>query len=168
MPSRPYRFDNVWSIRAPSSDVFKALVQVDDYPLWWRDIRWVHRIDEDSGLARCRSVLPFGLTLQLRRAVEDPEIGRLRVDITGDLEGFCAAHVDDLGGRTVVRIAQQVVLHKRMLQPVEPLIRPVLRGNHHAMMWRGQRGLRAHLERGEWPVHHIGRGERAIHDTPAT
>lgn len=140
-----YRFRDRWFVRARPESVFKALVAVDDYPLWWRDIRAVHRIDENSGQARCRSVLPYALDLSLRRAVEEPDSGRLRVDIGGDLEGYCAAVVTGAGDGTLVRIAQEVVLRKAALRRIEPLLRPLLRANHAAMMWRGERGMRAHL-----------------------
>lgn len=141
-----YRFVNEWTIRAPAADVFKRLVDVEAYPLWWRDVREVRQIDDDSGHVKCRAVLPYALDLVLRRAEEDPDAGRMRVDITGDLNGFCGASVTQHGDTTLVRIQQEVVLCKRQLLPVEPVVRPLLRANHGAMMWRGQRGLRRLLD----------------------
>ncbi|GAA5116194.1 SRPBCC family protein [Haloechinothrix salitolerans] len=140
-----YRFRNVWTVRAQMEAVFAALVDVDGYPAWWPDVREVRRRDGDSGDLVVRAVLPVALRLRLKRAEEDPAAGTMRVAISGDLEGYCAARVDEHGDRTVVWIEQDVMLGKRALMPFEPLLRPVLRANHAAMMWRGQRGLRRHL-----------------------
>lgn len=145
MPRDSYCFSNVWTVRARADAVFAALVDVDRYPVWWPDVRAVQRQDGDSGDLLVRSVLPLGLRLRLKRAEEDPAIRTMRVAISGDLEGYCAARVDERGDRTVVRIEQDVVLCKRSLVPFEPVLRPVLRANHAAMMWRGERGLRRHL-----------------------
>lgn len=145
MPPDNYRFRNVWTVRARADAVFAALVDVETYPAWWPDVRAIQRQDGDSGDLVVRSVLPVGLRLQLKRAEEDPATGTMRVAISGDLEGNCGAQVEDDGDRTVVRIEQDVVLCKRSLLPFEPVLRPVLRANHAAMMWRGERGLRRHL-----------------------
>lgn len=143
-----YRFRNVWTIRASADEVLKALVDVESYPAWWRDIRAVRRLDEDSGLVQCRAVLPFALDLRLRRAEEDFGTGRLRIDIAGDLEGYCGARVEAHGSWSIVQISQDVRLVKPRLRRVEPVIRPIMRANHGAMMWRGQRGLRGYLDGG--------------------
>ncbi len=145
MPRDSYRFRNVWTVRARADAVFAALVDVERYPVWWPDVRAVQRQDGDSGDLVVRSVLPVGLRLRLKRAEEDPLAGAMRVAISGDLEGYCAARVDERRGRTVVRIEQDVVLCKRSLLPFEPVLKPALRANHAAMMWRGERGLRRDL-----------------------
>jgi hypothetical protein len=137
-----YRFSNVWPGRADAGEVLKALVDVGSYPSWWTDVREVRQVDEDSGYARCRAVLPYALNLRLRRVEEDPENGRLRGDIGGDLVGGVGAVVSGHGEWTVVRISQEVTLAKEPLSWFEPLLRPVLRANHAVMMRRGQRGLR--------------------------
>ncbi|MPY98888.1 MAG: polyketide cyclase [Actinophytocola sp.] len=145
MRRESYRFRNVWTVRARVDAVFAALVDVESYPVWWPDVRAVQRQDGDSGDLAVRSVLPVALRLRLKRAEEDPVAGTMRVDISGDLEGYCAAWVDVHRDRTVVRIEQDVMLCKRSLLPVEPVLWPVLRANHAAMMWRGERGLRRYL-----------------------
>ncbi|MPY77769.1 MAG: polyketide cyclase [Actinophytocola sp.] len=145
MPRDSYRFRNVWTVRARADRVFAALVDVEGYPAWWPDVRAVRRIDGDSGDVLVRAVLPVALWLRLKRADEDPVAGRMRVAISGDLEGYSRAHLTQDGDVTVVRIDQDVELCKRSLLPFESLLRPVLRANHGAMMWRGQRGLRRHL-----------------------
>lgn len=141
-----YRFRNVWSIPAPADEVFKALVDLHGYPSWWRDVRAVRQVGENSGQVKCRSILPYALDLGLHRVEEEPDVGRVRVDITGDLVGFSGARVEDHGMWSIVQIVQEVELRKDPLRRYEPVLRPVLRANHAVMMWRGQRGLRKHLE----------------------
>jgi len=145
VPAASYQFRNEWRVAARAERVFAALIDIESYPAWWRDVRDVRRIDGDSGDVLVRAVLPVALRLRLKRADEDPATGWMRVAMSGDLEGYCRARVVEDGGVTVVRIEQDVMLCKRSLLPFEPLLRPALRANHGAMMRRGQRGLRRHL-----------------------
>jgi len=143
--STTYRFDNVWHVRAPVGKVYAALAEVDGYADWWPQVREIHRIDASSGRVRIRSVLPYTLNLVLARAVEDESRGILRVDITGDLRGWCAWQLTPEGAGTQARFSQEVEVTVPLLQRAPFAIRPLLRGNHDHMMRSGQRGLRRHL-----------------------
>jgi hypothetical protein len=141
-----YRFRSLWSVRAATGRVFAALIDLTRYPDWWPDIRAVTRVDEDTAEVVCRSVLPYALTFRLHRAVEDEAAGHMRVDMTGDLEGYVegqvAAHAT---AGAVLSITQRVVVRKPLLRAFAPVGRPVFRANHALMMWRGQRGFRTYL-----------------------
>lgn len=145
MPLSHYRFRSVWSVAEPASRVFGALSDLRTYPAWWPHVRTVHEVDADTAVVTCRAVLPYSLDLRLRRAEEDAGTGRLRVDLDGDLRGYCRAEVLAAGSGAVVVISQEVELTKPVLRAAQPLLRPLLRANHSAMMRRGERGLRAHL-----------------------
>jgi hypothetical protein len=141
-----YAFRSLWSVRATADRVFAALVDLAGYPRWWPDIRAVERVDDDTAEVTCRSVLPYVLTFRLHRAVEDADHGRMRVDMSGDLEGFVQGHVAE--HRTegaLLAISQRVAVTKPLLRALAPVGRPVFRANHALMMRRGQRGLRAYL-----------------------
>src|SRR5690348_13129867 len=84
-----YRFRDVWSVEVAAARVFGALVDLANYPTWWPDVRSVRQVDADTAELTCRAVLPYALVFRLHRSVQDEGAGRLRVDITGDLEGFC-------------------------------------------------------------------------------
>ena len=144
MPSA-YRFDNLWDLHAPRERVYAALAGVEDYERWWPQIREVHRIDADSGRVRIRSLLPYTLDLVLARSMEDERGGILRVDISGDLQGWCAWQLTPEGAGTRAQFSQQVQVTVPMLQRVPFAIRPLLRGNHAHMMRSGERGLRKYL-----------------------
>jgi hypothetical protein len=91
-------------------------------------------------------VLPYALTFRLHRAVEDPDGGRMRVDMTGDLEGFVQGVVSEHDADGVVlAISQRVVVTRPLLRVLAPVARPLFRVNHALMMRRGQRGFRAYL-----------------------
>lgn len=146
MPLNDYSFRSLWSVRAATARVFDTLVDVANYPAWWPDIRAVTRVDDDTAEVTCRALLPYALTFRLHRAVEDAAAGRMRVDMTGDLEGYVqgevAAHRD---AGALLAISQRVVVTKPLLRALSPVARPVFRANHAVMMWRGQRGFRAYL-----------------------
>jgi hypothetical protein len=125
--------------------VYAALAEVEDYPRWWPQIREIDRIDADTGRVRIRSLLPFTLDLVLARTVEDRAAGTLRVDIAGDLQGWCAWQVNAIGSVTRAQFSQEVHVLVPMLQRVPFAVRPLLRGNHAYMMRSGERGLSRYL-----------------------
>jgi hypothetical protein len=143
--STAYRFDHEWHVRAPREQVYAALADVEGYDQWWPQIREIHRIDAHQGRVKIRSLLPYTLNLVLARDVEDAARGILRVEISGDLLGWCAWHVSAAGAGTRARFSQEVEVTVPMLQQAPLAIRPLLRGNHAHMMHSGERGLRRHL-----------------------
>jgi hypothetical protein len=145
MSLHDYRFRDLWQLAAPAEQVYGAVVDLEEYPRWWRDVRTVWQVDEDTAELVCRAMLPYQLVIRMRRVEEDPVGGRVRVDLSGDLEGSLAGVVRSHEGGTQLEITQQVVARKRLLRSLAPLARPAFRLNHAAMMWRGERGLRAHL-----------------------
>jgi hypothetical protein len=141
-----YRFRSLWSVRATTTRVFDALVDLANYPAWWPDIRAVQQIDDDTAEVTCRSVLPYALTFRLHRAVQDSARGRMRVDMTGDLEGYVQGVVTERQPEgALLAISQRVVVTKPLLRALAPVGRPLFRANHALMMRRGQRGFRAYL-----------------------
>jgi uncharacterized protein YndB with AHSA1/START domain len=143
--STAYRFDEEWHLRASREQVYATLADVEGYEHWWPQVREIHRIDVDSGRVRIRSLLPYTLDLVLARDVADEARGILRVDITGDLRGWCAWQLTADRGGTRARFSQEVEVTVPLLQRVPFAIRPLLRGNHAHMMRSGERGLRRHL-----------------------
>lgn len=146
MSLNEYRFRNVWALEVAAARLFDALIDLANYPRWWPDIRAVRKIDEDTAEFLCRALLPYDLVFRLHRDEQDERAGRLRVNMTGDLEGYVqgivaareptAAHLE---------ISQEVVVNKKLLRRLAPIARPLFRANHAAMMWRGHRGLRSYL-----------------------
>lgn len=144
-----YRFRDVWAIEAAAGRLFDALVDLANYPRWWPDIRAVSKVDEDTAEFTCRAVLPYDLVFRLHRAEQDERAGRLRVNMTGDLEGYVEGVVSAAAAHrpsaAQLEISQEVTVNKKLLRRLAPIARPLFRANHAAMMRRGHRGLRAYL-----------------------
>ena len=155
-----FRFRHLWHVPADPVATFEALADVDRYPLWWPQIRGVRRIDDRSGHAYVRSMLPYTLDLLLTRELEDAEAGVLRVSIGGDLEGWSEfrlspapsagnqgsyaadASVRVSGGvETVAEYRQEATVTAAGLEHFMPVARPLLTLNHTWMMRAGERGL---------------------------
>lgn len=139
-----YRFRDVWFIAAPAPSVFHAVVDLASYPQWWPDVRSVRQIDEDTAELVCRATLPYRLVVRMRGAEQNAPAGRLRVHLTGDLEGSLAALVIGQPAGTRLDITQHVVAKKPLLRHL-PIARPLFHLNHALMMRRGQHGLRSFL-----------------------
>lgn len=140
-----YRFTSVWLLGAPSTAVFDAVVDLASYPAWWPDIRSVLQLDEDTADVVCRASLPYAIRFRMRRAMQDSRAGRVRVELSGDIEGSLHGRLTARQAGTRLVIAQHVVVHKRLLRTFAPVARPLFRANHAAMMRRGQRGLASYI-----------------------
>jgi hypothetical protein len=144
--NRTYRFRDTWLIAATPSVVFGAVVDLATYPDWWSDVRSVREVDDETAELVCRAMLPYRMILRMHRREQDARAGRLRVDLSGDLEGSVAGLVTGTGGGTRLEISQEVVARKPLLRRLDPVARPAFRANHALMMRRGRRGLRIRLE----------------------
>lgn len=140
-----YRFDSTWRLLAPRDRVYAALADVEGYQRWWPQVREIHRIDDATSRVRIRSLLPYTLDLVLARSVVDEPGGLLKVDVGGDLQGWCAWELTAQGGTTRAVFSQEVEVTVPALRRASAVVRPLFRGNHSAMMWSGERGLRVHL-----------------------
>ncbi|MCX4760657.1 SRPBCC family protein [Streptomyces sp. NBC_01275] len=142
-----YRFLSLWALPAPPAVVYAALERAEDYPLWWRQLREVHRIDDTTGAVRIRSLLPYDMTFTARAVRRDPAAGVLEIAVSGDIVGWARWTVTpDDGGGTLARYEQTVEVNKPLLRRFAVPGRPVFRANHWLMMRAGRRGLAAYLE----------------------
>jgi len=140
-----YRFRSRWDLDAPPAAVFAALADGDGYPRWWPQVRDVRRVDDRTGTARFRSLVPYDLRLTVTEADRDPARGTLRITFSGDLEGWARWTVTARGAGTRALFEQDVVARKPLLRRFAVLGRPLFRANHALMMRAGRRGLRARL-----------------------
>ena len=136
-----FRFQHTWRVPADIGATFAALADVDRYPAWWPQVRGVARVDDASGHAYVRSLLPYTLDLLLTREVEDPASGVLRVRIGGDLEGWSSFRLSADAGWTIALYEQEARVSALGLGRFVPVAGPVLRLNHTWMMRAGERGL---------------------------
>ncbi|MEU6876816.1 SRPBCC family protein [Streptomyces sp. NPDC046712] len=141
-----YRFRSVWQLAAPPDAVFAVLERGEDYPRWWPQVREVVPVDDDTGTARFRSLLPYDLIVTVAARRRDPAAGVLEVELRGDLEGWARwtlKGTDGSGTRAVYE--QEVEVTSPLMRRLAVPGRPVFRVNHALMMRAGRRGLAAHL-----------------------
>ncbi|WP_309062640.1 SRPBCC family protein [Streptomyces sp.] len=142
-----YRFRSLWTLPAPAPVVYRALERIEDYPLWWPQVREVTRLDDTSGIVRIRSLLPIDLRAALRAGRRDAEAGILEVGLSGDIDGWARWTVTRLGpGGSLAHYEQEVDVRKPLLRRLAVPGRPAFRVNHALMMRAGRRGLTTHLE----------------------
>ncbi|MEW1752391.1 SRPBCC family protein [Streptomyces angustmyceticus] len=143
-----YRFRSVWLLDAPPAVVYAVLERAEAYPRWWPQVRAVDPIDDRSGTARFRSLLPYDLTVVVSERVRDPGSGVLEIGMRGDLAGWARWTVVPGAGGTRAVFEQDVEVRKPLLRRFALLGRPVFAANHALMMRAGRRGLAAWLARG--------------------
>ncbi|CAM5596815.1 SRPBCC family protein [Streptomyces pilosus] len=142
-----YRFRTLWTLSAPAATVYGALERIEDYPLWWPQVREFTRLDDTSGIVTIRSLLPYDLTSTVREGRRDRETGVLEAGLSGDIDGWARWTVTSLGDHgCLAHYEQEVDVRKRLLRLLAVPARPVFRLNHAAMMRAGRRGLAAHLQ----------------------
>ncbi|MFI1420635.1 SRPBCC family protein [Streptomyces sp. NPDC020731] len=142
-----YRFRSLWTLSAPAPVVYRVLERIEDYPLWWPQVRDVTRLDDTSGIVRIRSLLPFDLSATLSEGRRDPDAGILEVGLSGDIDGWARWTVTRLGpGGSLARYEQEVDVRRPLLRRLAVPARPAFHLNHTLMMRAGRRGLAARLE----------------------
>ncbi|WP_299541055.1 SRPBCC family protein [uncultured Streptomyces sp.] len=143
-----YRFTTVWDVPAPPEDVYAVLARPEEYPRWWPQVREVTPLDDVSGTARFRSVLPYDLFVTLRSVSSDPARRTIEAAMTGDLAGRARWSVRENGGGSRVVYEQRVEVRKPLMRRLAVPGRPLFRANHALMMRSGRRGLVALLKAG--------------------
>lgn len=143
--SRVFRFHHVWSLDVPAGAVYAVLANADQYAVWWPQVRSTERIDDESGWVTVRSVLPYTLRFLVRREVEDPRRGLLRIAVAGDLQGWCQWQVDETASGSQVVFDQEAVMTPRLLARTAGVTAPLVHVNHAWMMRGARAGLTAYL-----------------------
>ncbi|MFF2851319.1 SRPBCC family protein [Streptomyces sp. NPDC058001] len=142
-----YRFRSVWDLPAGPAAVYAVLAEAEAYPGWWPQVREVTPVDDRSGTARFRSLLPYDLVVTATETRRDPAAGVLEIAMGGDLEGWARWTVRAAGTGTRALYDQEVEVRKALLRRLAVPGRPVFLFNHAWMMRAGRRGLTTRLKR---------------------
>ena len=140
-----YVFRSEWRIDADPDRVYAALADVPSYPLWWHEVRETVQLSDTEGRVRCRSLLPYDLTMVLAREVEDPVARVLRARLSGDLNGMSTWTITADDGGSLAVFDEDVSVGKAAVRAAGRLARPALKFNHDRMMRSGERGLQRYL-----------------------
>jgi hypothetical protein len=139
-----YSFRHTATVPAARDAVADVLLDLEHYPQWWPQVRAVAKLGEDDALVVCRSLLPYDLELHLH--AEARTRAHLEVTLDGPLAGFARWELRDEGAGTHLLFTQEVRVTTRALRAASYLLRPLLVGNHAAMMRGCVRGLARRLE----------------------
>jgi uncharacterized membrane protein len=149
--SRPYDLTTRWHLDAPIERVWEALAAIDGWPRWWRYVESVVtvRTGDANGVGavhRCTWSSPLGYRLSFDMtitAVARPHC--VAATARGALNGSGRWRLDQEGPGTRVEYAWRVTTGPRWMNACAPLLRPLYRWNHDAVMAAGGRGLAREL-----------------------
>lgn len=151
MASTHFDLISHWRIPAPVDRVWAALVDVPGWPGWWRFVRSVRtlRVGDDDGVGRAHRVrwatrLPYRIDIDIE-AVEVVRPQRLRARSRGQLCGEAIWLLCAEGEQTDVTCVWRVPLAQAWMRRLAPMLAPVYRWNHRAVMRAGEAGLVRHL-----------------------
>ncbi|MEU8620370.1 SRPBCC family protein [Streptomyces sp. NPDC048623] len=140
-----YRFRSVWRLAAAPDAVYAVLERAEEYPRWWPQVREVVPLDERTGTARFRSLLPYDLVVTAEARRQDPAARVLEIGMSGDLDGWARWTLTAEGTGTRAVYEQEVEVRSPLMRALAVPGRPFFRANHALMMRGGRRGLAAHL-----------------------
>ena len=140
-----------WHLEAPLEGVWNALATADAWPQWWRYVRAVELLEpgDADGCGALRrfvwtSRLPYRLAFDMRTT----RVERLRLiegTAAGELNGTGRWDLWTAGAITSARYTWVVTTGRAWMNLLAPLLGPVFRWNHNAVMAAGEHGLARHL-----------------------
>lgn len=140
-----------WRIDAPVSMVWAALIEPAFWPYWWPYVRGVRTVRQGGadGVGAIRRIdwrtrLPYSLTIEVE-AVECVPDQLLRGRSGGQLQGEGLWLLRPEGRGTHVTYYWRVTPVTRWMRWLTPLLAPLFRWNHDAVMRAGEAGLQRHL-----------------------
>ena len=150
MSSEPFHLVSHWRIRAPAGSVFAALADLGSLSSWWPGVR-AAPLGNSADVVGRRARLEIGgllpIALRVEVAITDAERDRrIAVIAHGHLEGTGEWRLRERSGVTRATLIWDVLLEHPTLVGWAHWLRPLLVLSHRFAMWRGERGLRHHLE----------------------
>lgn len=138
-------FHSEWTVPEDFETTFAALRDLPSYAVWWPEVKSVIPASTERAVVLIMGILPYSLEFLMEKEIEDASTGTLRAGLSGDLEGFSSWVVKPEDGGCRLLYDQEVQVTKTLLRVLAPIARPFFKLNHHLMMSRGEKGLRAHL-----------------------
>jgi hypothetical protein len=140
-----YVFRSIWHVQAPLADVTSVLNDLESYTAWWPEIRKVRPLGAGRFEVVARSFLPYELRFVSDGDPDQPRPNIIDARLSGDMEGTVRWTLEEVQNACRLVYDQEVVTHKRLLNVMAPVARPVFKTNHALMMRHGEAGLRTFM-----------------------
>jgi uncharacterized protein YndB with AHSA1/START domain len=153
VPGNSYAFVSCWELSAEQQAVWDALVDFQQWPVWWPALQnAVETIEGDpSGIGQSATASwkgPVGYSLNMTlTAVERNEPVYLRGEATGDVVGEGSWILETKpDGWTRVEFNWNVRANLKWMEAVAPLARSIFVSAHHHVVRKGAQGLATYLD----------------------
>jgi hypothetical protein len=157
-PSTHFDLVSHWRVAAPVDRVWAALADPESWPQWWPYVLDVQTLSTGAadGLGSLRRIrwatrLPYQLLIEVE-AIEVLRPERLRARSQGQLRGEGLWLLRSDGPHTDITYVWRVELTRRWMRALAPLLAPVFRWNHAAVMRAGEAGLNRRLAAPDLPT----------------
>ncbi len=151
MPGQ-YHFKTEWHFRAPLERVWNVVLDIQNYPPWWKNFRRVRLVRGDGksvgSVIACevRGSLPYSLNYRLE-VLEATHLKHILLRSTGDLVGTGSWEFSEPApGASQAVYYWDVATTNPILNLVAPLARGALARNHERVMANGYDALRPYVE----------------------
>lgn len=145
-------FTSRWRLDSPPADVWKLLVDVEQWPGWWRHARQVRRVQRGAATpigdvtdVQWRVALGCPVRLRMHTVAVEP-LRLIEGQATGDLSGVGLWTLDPAGeGAVDVGFRWEAWLERRWLAALPFAVAPLFAWNHFVVMRGAARGMSGHL-----------------------
>lgn len=149
---KPYHFVTHWRIEAEPKIVIRAMNDPGLWQKWWPGLESISVIEKTADLigtkiaCRWRSKAGYRLSTEITITghASDSEV---HFESAGDLIGHGSWTVRPAKTSTDVEIIWSVSTNKTWMNLASPLLKPVFKVNHNALMADGERGLNRYTQR---------------------
>jgi len=149
-----YSFVTNWKIRAPLKHVWEAIFDSDRWPVWWKGVEQVVRLEPATGphevgsLRRYtwKSRLPYRLTFTMRMIRVEPLLS-IEAQAVGELEGTGRWSFSEDRPVTTVRYDWNVRTTQPWMSLLASVGRPLFVWNHNEVMRQGGEGLAEYVRK---------------------
>jgi hypothetical protein len=144
---KQYSFITKWQLQAPINDVWNAIYESEDWPLWWKSVKSVNEIEkgDEQGIGSVRvykmkTAFLYQLIFQLK-VTDRSDHQFLKGKAIGDLEGTGSWVFTEQAGICFVECHWHVRTNIAWMNWLAFLLEPVFRYNHTLVMRDGARSL---------------------------
>lgn len=147
-----FEFVSRWELSAPRQPVWEALVDFNQWPVWWPGLKKVVETIHGGpdGVGQKATAVwrgPVGYSLKMSiEAVERVHPDYLRGEASGDVVGMGVWRLGTTeDGWTSIEFDWNVRANRKWMEALAPIARPIFVSSHDHVMQGGAEGLATHL-----------------------